>query len=110
MNGHLFLSLIISFFATSDLFAHANHNHDLISEEKALIAAQIAVDSLIENKKIDKSWRAIKPNKPYKKEFKKGPEWVVTFDNPKIPQKEKQKLYVFISLTGKLIAANFSGQ
>lgn len=105
------LVLWLSLFGLNNpaIFAHGDHKHEQVSEDKVVVVAQIILQDLIEKKKIDPTWRSVKPNKPYKKEFKKGTEWVITFDNPTATQKEKQKLYIFISLEGKLIAANFSG-
>lgn len=36
-------------------------------------------------------------------------EWVVIFNNQKISESDKQKLYVFLTLNGEYIAANHTG-
>ena len=59
---------------------------------------------------IDKSWKGTKPVKAEKKAFAKGPEWVVSFKNDKVKDKTKQTLYIFYSLDGHYIAANYSGK
>jgi hypothetical protein len=41
---------------------------------------------------------------------KKGKEWVVTFVNPAVADKTKEKLYMFFTAPGNFIAANFSGK
>ena len=51
-----------------------------------------------------------KPAKAEKKTFAKGPEWVVSFNNDKIKNKTKQTLYIFYSLNGHYIAANYTGK
>lgn len=37
-------------------------------------------------------------------------EWVVVFVNDKIADTDKQKLYVFLTLGGDYIAANYTGK
>ncbi|VAW88082.1 hypothetical protein MNBD_GAMMA17-1542 [hydrothermal vent metagenome] len=43
------------------------------------------------------------------KSYKNGPEWVTTFKNDKISDVTKQTLYLFFSLDGHYIAANYTG-
>lgn len=105
------LSLIVS----APTFAgaghdHGGHSHEPVSQDKAIEAATEAVGKLVEKGKIDASWKAVKATGAEKKQFNKAVEWVVTFNNPAAPDKAKQNLYVFISLTGSYITANFSGK
>lgn len=89
-----------------------DHTHEPaapISENEALKKASGALESIVKKGKLDQSWGEVKPQKIIQKTFKNGPEWVVTFDNPKAENKDKQTLYVFLSLSGKVLAANFSG-
>lgn len=85
------------------------HSHGPISAEKAGKKAIEKVAQLVDRKKIDSSWAKIKPTSIEKKEYAKGPEWVVTFNNPKISNPEKQTLYLFYSLDGHYIATNYTG-
>jgi len=106
--------LILLVLSSSLVFAGpgSDHSHEPaapISEGEALKKASGIVANNVEKGKLDKSWRAVKPGKIIQKTFKKGPEWVVTFDNPKVENKDKQTLYVFLSLSGNYLGANFSG-
>ena len=60
--------------------------------------------------KIDASWQAVKHDKAEVVEGKKGKEWKVTFRNPTVADKSKETLYMFYSVPGNFIAANFTGQ
>ena len=87
------------------------HKHNtLITNDQAATEAAVVIRKLVERGKLAKSWAEVQPSPAEQKVFKKGLEWVVSFTNPAEPSKEKQTLYVFISLTGKILAANFSGE
>ncbi len=66
--------------------------------------------TLIKGGKLDASWAAIKPEKVETIDGKKGKEWKLTFKNPAVTDASKQALYMFYSLSGNFIAANFTGQ
>lgn len=66
--------------------------------------------ALIKGGKLDASWLAVKPEKIEAVEGKKGKEWRLTFKNPAVTDASKQTLYMFYSLPGNFIAANFTGQ
>ena len=89
---------------------HSNHAHGPISEAKARAKATKTMQSLAKRGVIDKSWSSVKPVKAEKKTFAKGEEWVVSFKNNKVKDKAKQTLYIFYSLDGHYIAANYSGK
>lgn len=89
---------------------HSGHSHEPVSQEKAIESATASVGKLVEKGKLDPSWKAVKATGAEKKQFDKTVEWVVTFNNPAAPDKAKQNLYVFISLTGSYNTANFSGK
>ncbi len=89
-----------------------DHSHEPtapISEGEALKTATGVVANNVKKGKLDQSWETVKPAKAIQKTFKKKPEWVVTFDNPKVENKDKQTLYVFLRLSGRYLGANFSG-
>ena len=87
-----------------------SHAQGPISEETVKQKATKQVTDLVSKGKIDKSWSGIKPAKAYQKTFKKGPEWVVEFANNAVPDKAKQTLYLFYTLDGHYMAANFTGK
>ncbi len=79
-------------------------------EETVITCAAQRKDTLAASGKIDPSWKAVRHEKLEQIEGRKGKEWKVTFRNPQAPEKDKQTLYVFLSLPGNVLAANFSGQ
>ena len=60
--------------------------------------------------KLDATWAAVKAGAPEQVDGKKGKEWKVTFENLATADKTKQTLYMFYTLPGNFIAANFTGQ
>ena len=111
--------IFASMFFLSPLMAGTNHNHGHdhghshaekpINLETAKQKARNIVSSLIEKNKIDQSWATIVADSAEKKSFDARIEWVVTFSNDKITDINKQKLYVFLTLNGEYIAANYTG-
>ena len=85
------------------------HSHEKINQATAKAKAIKVVSSFIKSKKLDGSWKSIKASSAEKKVFKGQPEWVVIFNNKKITDVKKQKLYVFLTLTGDYVAANHTG-
>ena len=91
---------------------HSNqgHSHGPIDSHGAKKKAMGMLNGLVKKGIIDKSWQGTKPAKAEKKTFSKGPEWVVSFKNPRLKDKSKQTLYIFYSLDGHYIAANYTGK
>lgn len=67
-------------------------------------------DALVSSGKIDPSWKALKQEKVEQVDGKKGKEWKVAFKDPAAKDKAKETLYVFFTLPGNFIAANFTGR
>ncbi|MGE4049551.1 MAG: DUF6488 family protein [Piscinibacter sp.] len=65
---------------------------------------------LVKQGKLDATWASVKGGAPEQVDGKKGKEWKVTFQNPAATDKAKQTLYMFYTLPGNFIAANFTGQ
>ena len=86
------------------------HSHDPVSQGQAEMAAMKNVARLVEKDKINKSWKSIGVLKSEKKKFGNNEEWVVSFKNESISDTSKQTLYIFLSLTGDYIAANYTGK
>ena len=114
---HLVLGslLSLSLLLGSGVFAGPGHNHGdghshtPVSEQGVKDKAAQKVKQLIQAKKIPESWNAIKANNAEKKTYSNGPEWVVTFKNSSVSDTSKQTLYLFYSLDGHYIAANYTG-
>lgn len=67
-------------------------------------------DSLVKTGKLDPSWQTVKAAKPEQVAGQKAKEWKVVFQNPAATDASKQTLYMFFSLPGNFIAANYTGQ
>jgi len=91
---------------------HSNHGHSQgpISNKKAVTKGIAKVKFLAQRGTVDKSWAVVTQGSATKKTFNNKPEWVVMFKNEKIKDKSKQKLYIFFSLDGHYIAANYTGK
>ena len=97
------------------VMAGGGHNHghshaqQPANQEAAEKSASMAVASLVAGGSVDKSWSSISANSSEKKDFNGRVEWVVVFVNEEITDPAKQKLYVFLTLSGEYIAANYTG-
>ena len=111
--------IIVIAVAGTTLFASGGHSHDengghhsyttpvnkTVAKEKAFEV----VNSFIKKNVIDKSWSSSSMDTAEKKVINKNEEWVVIFINKKIKDKKKEKIYVFLTPSGKYIAANYTG-
>ena len=86
------------------------HSHGPVSVDVVVGKAVKKVKQLANSKKIDASWTAVKSSGAEKKTFGKGLEWVVSFENGKVKDATKKNLYIFFSLDGHYIAANYTGK
>ena len=86
------------------------HSHSVVDQTTVNSNATKIITSLIKNNKLDKSWAGIAVNSSEKKIFNGRQEWVVSFVNNKVTDAKKRKLYVFLTLTGDYIAANYTGK
>lgn len=87
-----------------------SHSHGPVSAEVVQEKATQHVAEMVTKGKVDASWTSIKPTKAEQKAFEKGPEWVVEFVNSAVTDKTKQTLYLFYTLDGNYLAANFTGK
>ena len=87
-----------------------DHSHDPVNQSQAEKVAIESVAMLVKKGKIDGSWKSVSVASAEKKKFGGKMEWVVSFKNDKISDASKQTLYVFLSLTGDYIAANYTGK
>lgn len=112
------LTMIITL-TTTTLFASGGHSHDAhgghshhapVSQDKAQEKAFSMVHSFVKKKVIDKSWSSAKLDTIEKKMIQGKEEWLIVFTNTIIKDKSKEKLYVFLTLSGRYIAANYTGK
>lgn len=104
--------VILLTLSITSLIAHSHHahGHEAVDVNKS-IAEKKATDmlsSFIQKKIIDKSWANIEADSTEIKVIYGKKEWLIVFKNDKV-EKEKQKLYVFLTIKGRYIAANYTG-
>lgn len=98
--------------SATSAYAGSGHSHGPVTpvaEEQVIKNASDVVAALVQKGKIDASWKEVKPTDAKKKKNQYDQEWVVTFNNSKVAKKEQKTLYVFLSLDGQYLGANFSG-
>jgi len=99
--------------ATTPLLAGAGgapgHSHEKVSEQKAINIAKSMKNGLVKKGTLNNSWKMVDYSTVKQKKFGKNMEWFVTFNNPKIEDKTKQTLFIFISLYGQVTGANYTG-
>jgi hypothetical protein len=107
----LFTLLFFNIPVMAEIDHDHGHSHSQIPVDKATaeINATKAIAALVANNTIDKSWATITASSVEQKEFEGLSEWMAIFINDKITETEKQKLYVFLTLEGHYIAANYTG-
>ena len=96
---------------------HEGHKHSPlydkvkpgVSKEHIETAAMQEVQSLVAKNKIPKSWQHVPISKIGKTHYGDTDDWVVGFDNMKIKNKERQTLYIFVSVGGEIRGANYTG-
>ncbi|MBT3980526.1 MAG: hypothetical protein HOE90_04185 [Bacteriovoracaceae bacterium] len=117
----IFLISLVLLLGSTTSFSHSNHHHSKkIKKDKVIVRAKFELSKLVKAEKLEKSWlSAVHLNseiKTFEKKNKAGKvlktikEWVVSFNNDKIKDEKKKVLFIFLSLKGKFIAANFSGK
>ena len=86
------------------------HSHSPVDQTTANIKASEIINNLVKQKVIDKSWISTPVIHVEQKTFNGKKEWVVSFLNEEIADAKKRKLYVFLTLSGNYIAANYTGK
>ena len=111
------LLFLLSLLFGASIMAGAGHEHDSdgghshgpISSDSAINKALKKVKQMVDAGKIDATWSGVNAASIDQKVYSKKPEWVITFKNDKINDVAKQTLYLFFSLDGHYIAANYTG-
>lgn len=110
----LFLLLTLGLFSVT-VTAGGNHEHGHshsntpVNQTAAESKAAKIVAGFIADKKLAESWSSVKVNSAEKISFKGNNEWQIIFVNKAVADTKKQKLYVFLTLGGDYIAANYTG-
>lgn len=105
--------LMTLFLTLSPLVAQAHgdggHGGPALTQSEATEFAENRVAMLVSKGKIDKSWDPVKAASAEQKSNGYRTEWVVTFKNSNVSE-AKSTLYIFLSVQGEFIAANFTGK
>lgn len=67
-------------------------------------------DLYVKNRTIEGSWKGVAPSVVEVVNGEEGQEWRVRFDNPNVSDKSKNRLFMFFTLPGNFVAANYSGK
>ena len=86
-----------------------SHSHGPVSSDEVIKRATKKVIQMAKAGKIDALRATTKASMAEQKTYAKGPEWVIRFNNDKVNDTTKQTLYMFFSLDGHYIAANYTG-
>lgn len=108
----LFSSLLFGT-QSSPALAGAGHSHGPqvpISQEEVVVRATSTLTTLVNKKKIDASWTGKAEAGVEQKTFRQDPEWVVSFKNAEIKDTTKKTLYLFFSIGGEALGANYTGE
>lgn len=109
----LLIGSVLGLFSCT-VFAGAGHDHGhshaAVDKATAKANATKIVAALAKRNKLDASWSSTTASSVEEKVFKGNPEWVIVFNNDKITDPAKNTLYVFLTLGGDYIAANYSGK
>ena len=107
------LSLTLFLFPLST-FAGAGHDHgaprEPVSQQQAEQTANQIVATFVGKGTIEKSWSNTKVEKAEQKQFGDSLEWVIIYKNETVSDPEKRTLYVFMTLGGEFVAANYTGE
>ena len=116
------VALTLTTLYAEDTHNHSNHNDNHehshkyealkneISKTSVEKIAKEEVKRLALEKKIPKSWKSMSISKIGKTHYGDTNDWIVGFDNPKIKDKTKRTLYIFVSVRGKVTGANYTGK
>lgn len=109
----LILSICFAF-NSSPALAHGNESHGhagtLESVEDAFRAAQHIIVQGIMRQMLPESWENATPISAEVKMGEEIREWVIVLSNESIEKSAEQTLYIFLSLGGSYIRANFTGE
>lgn len=86
------------------------HGKTPVKESILTACASDKKAALVKAGKIDMSWKEVQLDKAETVEGKSMKEWKLTFKNPAEKDASKQTLYMFYTLPGNFIAANFTGK
>lgn len=112
---HIARALIVALAlgAAAPAVAHPEgHGPQVMTVDKSVAEARAksVVRTLIDRDTVEASWATINPTSAQLRAGRDGLEWVVLFENPKVRDPAKRKLYVFLTADGGYLAANHTGR
>jgi hypothetical protein len=94
-------------------FAGTGHDHgaprEPVNQQQAEQTASQIVKTFVGKGIIEKSWSSTTVEKAEQKQFGDSMEWVVSYKNEAATDPEKRTLYIFMTLSGEYLAANYTG-
>ena len=104
----IILTILLTLFSSVAL-AGSGHSHAPVTQQQAEQTASQIVANLASKGSIEESWSSTKVEKSEQKQFGNNQEWVIHFKNDTASDPEKATLYIFLTLSGEYIAANYTG-
>lgn len=86
------------------------HSHEPVTQQQAEQNASRVLSTLVSRGVIEDSWGAIRVASSEQKVFGGQTEWVVSYRNESVSDPSKRTLYIFLTLAGEYLAANYTGQ
>lgn len=114
------ITFLIAFTISTYSFGSGDHGHShgpngehthvmmRVSKDKVVEISKKNIIRLIKAKRLESSWSNAKLDSAEKKTFNNVAEWLVTYKNDK--GIKGKKLYIFLTLSGDFVAANFTGK
>ena len=87
-------------------YGNGGSSYTKLNKTSILKIAKAEVRRLTMKGKIPHSWKSIPVSKIHKSNTD---DWMVIFNNTKIKDRSKQKLYIFIGIYGKVKGVNYTG-
>ncbi|CAA7624401.1 DUF6488 family protein [Magnetospirillum sp. UT-4] len=107
----LAVSLALALLAAPPAAAHpGGHVGDPVGREVVVPAAMDVKTRLVQEGKIDFTWAMVEPAKADQIDNNGEKEWLVLFHNPAVADPAKRILYIFFTIEGMYLAANYTGR
>ena len=102
--------ILFCMFTAGQSYGHASHSHEPVTKEKAIKIAKKEIQKLVFKEDLEKSWETAEFIEIKTMTYGKKKELRLVFENKQAKNIKKSKLYVFLSLFGKYLAANHTGK
>jgi len=109
MNIQSFILISVLTLFSGAAAAGTDHSHDPVTQQQAEQVATQIVSTMVKQGVIEESWDGTAVQVSEQKVFSGRTEWVVSYRNDAVSDPSKRTLYIFLTLTGDYIAANYTG-